>query len=766
MKKLLAVLLTVVMIIPCFSAISFVASAAASEHVYMIITNPGEDMNTQVNIGWHADEGYTESFVEYTKAEDTAFASATKVVGTYDAEAYKWFSDRATGISISSAKFDKVFLDYGVSLNGLKPDTDYIYRVGDGKGGYSDTYAFKTAGQTEFSFLWLSDMHLSNENTDAELNKYKKTQAVIDFLEPLAKYDIGLNFNTGDVVACGDRYGFWQKYYNMDVMKKYTYAATVGNHDLYDSMMEKEKQSDGSFKYVEDYTRYWKSTEYFKIVSNYPKNGYTQTSGRLKGYLESDGYNAYVTQPSNVLVDPGEGTLAGKLITGAEEDLNGRAYWFIYNRMLFIVFDYYAMTYNSEKAVAFEWANKVIEANKGKYDYLIATEHENLLWGDSGTSRYYDNYKDWLSTANVDIFFAGDNHIYFRSDSLLNGEVNTDPEKGTYVLQASAITNTSSYSNQSGPVGTTGLNHFSAPDYLGGAIIDVDSDGLHLTVATGTGLGDNLAVYETVTIPKKVRYADKEVGYYNTESEVSLLETADLTATKLTTIPKGTLIEVFETKGVWCKIRYNGFSGWARLTSEECLYTPAEFSTYETLTLKGYNQGYSTDGLWAYDLGYTKGNGTIANGGWLFTGNTVFTAIEQEDGSYIITEINADGNPKSTTPLIDNGIILMCGNGDSAKVKDTLVVGYRFTFDWANAALNQANPGEANKEIIIPDFEVGDANKDGEINNIDAALILKYDAGIVSEIDDSFADVNGDGEVNNIDAALILKYDAGIIEKF
>lgn len=65
---------------------------------------------------------------------------------------------------------------------------------------------------------------------------------------------------------------------------------------------------------------------------------------------------------------------------------------------------------------------------------------------------------------------------------------------------------------------------------------------------------------------------------------------------------------------------------------------------------------------------------------------------------------------------------------------------------------------------VVPEVALGDANSDGEVNNIDAALVLKYDAGIIEEIDN--ADVNDDGEVNNVDAALILKYDAGIIEEF
>ena len=61
--------------------------------------------------------------------------------------------------------------------------------------------------------------------------------------------------------------------------------------------------------------------------------------------------------------------------------------------------------------------------------------------------------------------------------------------------------------------------------------------------------------------------------------------------------------------------------------------------------------------------------------------------------------------------------------------------------------------------------EKGDVNTDGGIDNLDAALILKYDAGIsdLNEAELSAADVNGDGEANNLDAALILRYDAGII---
>ncbi len=60
----------------------------------------------------------------------------------------------------------------------------------------------------------------------------------------------------------------------------------------------------------------------------------------------------------------------------------------------------------------------------------------------------------------------------------------------------------------------------------------------------------------------------------------------------------------------------------------------------------------------------------------------------------------------------------------------------------------------------------GDVNGDGYVDNLDAAAILKYDAGLSDLMDKQLAsaDVNDDGYVDNLDAAKILKYDAGIID--
>ncbi len=66
--------------------------------------------------------------------------------------------------------------------------------------------------------------------------------------------------------------------------------------------------------------------------------------------------------------------------------------------------------------------------------------------------------------------------------------------------------------------------------------------------------------------------------------------------------------------------------------------------------------------------------------------------------------------------------------------------------------------------ITPPVYARGDANGDGVCDNIDAALILKYDAGLMLLGAAALAacDMDLSGGCDNLDAALILKYDAGL----
>ncbi len=63
-----------------------------------------------------------------------------------------------------------------------------------------------------------------------------------------------------------------------------------------------------------------------------------------------------------------------------------------------------------------------------------------------------------------------------------------------------------------------------------------------------------------------------------------------------------------------------------------------------------------------------------------------------------------------------------------------------------------------------PEGIIGDVSCDGNVNSIDAALVLQRDAGLLPQLPCSEnADVNLDGSVNSLDAALILQHDAGFL---
>jgi len=65
-----------------------------------------------------------------------------------------------------------------------------------------------------------------------------------------------------------------------------------------------------------------------------------------------------------------------------------------------------------------------------------------------------------------------------------------------------------------------------------------------------------------------------------------------------------------------------------------------------------------------------------------------------------------------------------------------------------------------------PPVVAGDANCDGEVTAVDAALILQLNAGLIASVAcPEGADANGDGEITAVDAALVLQFVAGIIDE-
>lgn len=63
-----------------------------------------------------------------------------------------------------------------------------------------------------------------------------------------------------------------------------------------------------------------------------------------------------------------------------------------------------------------------------------------------------------------------------------------------------------------------------------------------------------------------------------------------------------------------------------------------------------------------------------------------------------------------------------------------------------------------------PKVGPGDVNCDGDVNPIDATLVLQFVAGLLDELPcPQNADLNHDGEINAKDALIILQMSAGLI---
>ncbi len=85
-----------------------------------------------------------------------------------------------------------------------------------------------------------------------------------------------------------------------------------------------------------------------------------------------------------------------------------------------------------------------------------------------------------------------------------------------------------------------------------------------------------------------------------------------------------------------------------------------------------------------------------------------------------------------------------------------------------NDISEDGNASEDSADAPVVEPSLGDVSFDGEINSLDAAQVLKYDALMVEFSEDQLlcGDVNGDASVDSLDAAQILKLDAGLITEF
>lgn len=252
MKNIKKVIITILVMAIMLGMINTKVQASTPD-AYMIVANPGEDSSYEINIGWHTDVEYTKSYVIYTTKDDVNWENQIKVFGKYE------YTDLFNGISSKSKDGkditeDAIFLDYSATLKDLLPATEYMYRVGQNI--LSEIQYFKTAGESKFSFAWISDFHAYSPLPN-------RLASAMDMLETLDEYNNGFDFvfSTGDEIAWGGSYSFWGDLFNEKYHKNYMWASVIGNHDYMDRTSTKS------------------TNKFFKTVYNFPTNGYEGEEG-------------------------------------------------------------------------------------------------------------------------------------------------------------------------------------------------------------------------------------------------------------------------------------------------------------------------------------------------------------------------------------------------------------------------------------------------------------------------------------------------------
>lgn len=209
-KKAAALSVAAVMFLSFFTDWGAVFAATYTAMPDHIVCTPHGDLKTQVGLAWTTDKSGTVSKAQVmVKKSEPLWEEAVTYTGEAgDIDNWRW---------------------HKVTVTGLTPDTEYIYRVGDGN-NWSETCEFKTAPQTgdtkPFTFIQVNDTQASN------LNGFLAGQSALE--KATERFpDFKFVVHGGDTVSSGGNEDEWQMYFDTtkNVLRKTVYAGVMGNHE-------------------------------------------------------------------------------------------------------------------------------------------------------------------------------------------------------------------------------------------------------------------------------------------------------------------------------------------------------------------------------------------------------------------------------------------------------------------------------------------------------------------------------------------------------
>jgi len=180
-----------------------------------VIIASGEDPSTSMRFGWMTNVYTKETVIVYGEKSGTSM-------------------EILSPITISSGEIEYIniggreILSHHIELYNLKPNTTYVYKVGDGT-TFSDVKEFKTAPSLgeAFSILYFSDpQSASLAGYDPLLNIYNHALNI--------RPGLTMAIASGDISDNADNYSYWQYFYQKlgGMVSSIPTSYGSGNHEL------------------------------------------------------------------------------------------------------------------------------------------------------------------------------------------------------------------------------------------------------------------------------------------------------------------------------------------------------------------------------------------------------------------------------------------------------------------------------------------------------------------------------------------------------
>ena len=190
-------------------------SVVAGGKPQRLIVNPTEDTTRGFAVTWRMEAGAGQGLVEYAEATPgPAFEEAVQTV-TAQSEVVQYVP--RNGVPVSATAHSAV-------IDGLKPETLYVYRVGDGR-TFSAWRQIRTAAASAkpFTFLYFGDVQNEVESHGSRVMRMARRLAP----------DAALALYAGDLINRSDADREWGEWFDMapDLHTELLTLPSPGNHE-------------------------------------------------------------------------------------------------------------------------------------------------------------------------------------------------------------------------------------------------------------------------------------------------------------------------------------------------------------------------------------------------------------------------------------------------------------------------------------------------------------------------------------------------------